>query len=105
MSIPDPHDDPKTTALRARIAGLRERFASRAGADRAALLDARLRGDREELRERAHRLAGSSATFGYPEVGTAAFALQAAVDAGVSETELLSAAQHLADQLGAIADA
>ena len=86
------------------MADLRARFASRAGADRTALLDALERQDQEQLRERAHRLAGSAATFGYPEIGTAAFALQAAVDGGVSESELSSAAQHLADQLGAIAD-
>jgi len=64
------------------LEGLRRRFLERAAADRQALSGHRAHGDLtpQTLLFIVHRLAGSSATFGYEEVSVAALAAQAGWD-------------------------
>ena len=64
------------------MAELARRFASRAEEERAALATAREQGDRDALRDRAHKLAGIAAMFGFPAVGESALALELAAENG-----------------------
>lgn len=68
--------------LQARLAELQDRFVSRLAEDRANLVRARIASDDMAMRNLAHRLAGVSASFGYPKIGDAAVRLQAAIDSG-----------------------
>ena len=70
-----------------KIAELASRFAGRADKEREALAQAFVAGDRIALRDRAHKLAGVSAMFGFDEIGNAAFALEEAADSGASLEE------------------
>ncbi len=81
--------------LRSRMEGLRERFRTRVAEDRDAMTAAWARADRRVLRERAHRLAGVAATFGYPEVGDAAKSLENLIKAAVLAEDIDAAAQRL----------
>lgn len=68
--------------LEAKMAELAARFAGRAGEERAALVQALANGDRSALRDRAHKLAGIAAMFGFPAIGEAALALELAAENG-----------------------
>ena len=74
--------DSREELLQARLLGLRERFVSRLAQDRADIIRARKAGDNRTVRNIAHRLAGASASFGFPEIGEAAVRLEAAIDSG-----------------------
>jgi HPt (histidine-containing phosphotransfer) domain-containing protein len=63
-----------------RMAKLKLRFATRLEAEKLLLEQALASGDRLEVRRLAHGLSGSAAVFGYPEIGAAGQALEAAVD-------------------------
>ncbi|MHA6316311.1 Hpt domain-containing protein [Altererythrobacter sp. CAU 1778] len=82
--------------LDARMAELARRFAARAGAERAGLSQALAAGDGKAVRDRAHKLAGIAAMFGYPEIGEAALALEIAAENG---EDLSVAARELDDRL------
>ncbi len=58
--------------------GLKARFAARLILERAAFLDLQVRPDRNELIDRAHRLAGIAGMMGAPAVGEAASRLEEA---------------------------
>ena len=66
--------------MAARMGELSARFAARAVEERAELADAVAAGDREAVRQRAHKLAGVAAMFGHPAVGEAALALELAAE-------------------------
>ena len=70
------------TIYQMKLAELAARFASRVPEERAALTLARRTGDRIELRDRAHKLAGIAPMFGHDEIGEAALALEAAAEKG-----------------------
>lgn len=59
---------------------LRDRFRTRAAEDLEVMSAALDRADLVLLRERSHRLAGVAGTFGYPDIGEAARALEEAID-------------------------
>lgn len=82
-----------------RISALRSRFVQRARDDRAALQLCREQNDRVSVRDLAHRLAGVAATFGFPEIGNAAFEVQDALDRDKSEDALAEAVDRLIDLL------
>lgn len=81
---------------------LRERFRERAADDLAAMKAAWASGERQALRERAHRLAGVAATFGYPRVGEAAKLLDDLLKPDGIAEETDAAAQRLFDLLGRV---
>jgi HPt (histidine-containing phosphotransfer) domain-containing protein len=91
--------DTTSEAVSLRLAQLRERFIRRLAEDREALLLAWRQNDMAVLRERAHRLVGVSATFGFPEIGTAAARLESAVVRGAKPAELDAAAEQLTSLL------
>lgn len=89
--------------LRSRLESLRGRFRVRAEDDLGAMTDALVSGERDVLRERAHRLAGVAATFGYPAVGKAAKKLDDLVSEGALAEETDAAAARLFYLLGRLA--
>lgn len=85
--------------LTAKLAELSQRFASRAGDERAAIEQALVNGDRAAIARRAHTLAGNAGMFGQPDIGTAALELEEAAESG---GELEPAACRLLDLLAAL---
>lgn len=79
--------------------GLRERFRARAADDLKTMSSAFTVAEHEILRERAHRLAGVAATFGYPEVGEAAGSLDETIRENATAEEIGCAARRLFDLL------
>lgn len=77
------------------MASLKERFRARAAEDLEVMSAALDAADFEQLRERSHRLAGVAATFGYPEIGEAARALDDAVKGHASAADAGPAARRL----------
>lgn len=57
---------------------------------------------RSALRKHAHQLAGSGATYGFPAISEAGFALEDAMDAGLEEKGLLPLAQALLQSCHAV---
>ena len=85
--------------LEERIAQARQRFCSRARLTADLLTELLCRPDAapstealEDLLERVHQLAGSSGSFGFPTVGTAALALEAELEATPARTPAAVAA-------------
>ena len=68
------------TSVDEQLMKLAARFVARAGEERTALATAHDRGDRGELCDRAHRLAGTAPMFGYSAIGEAALALEEAAE-------------------------
>ena len=68
------------TSADARLALLSERFARDARQERTHLLADLMAGRATMLRQRAHRLAGTAAMFGFPKLGAAALALDDALE-------------------------
>lgn len=85
----------RAALLRSRIDLLRSRFIERAADDEIQIAEALQHTDRAKLRERAHRLAGIAATFGYAEIGDQAACVQAATDKAVPDAELAAATKRL----------
>ncbi|MGD9815014.1 MAG: PAS domain S-box protein [Hyphomonadaceae bacterium] len=69
------------------MTALREKFVDRCANDLAALAHLSARADAREVRAIVHRLAGSAATFGYPDAGRAALAVDQAYCAGRAPSE------------------
>lgn len=86
-------------ALKAKLAELERRFLERADEHRRAIAGALAAGNRQELAERAHKLAGIAGMFGQPAIGAAALALEEAVETG---SDPQPAATRLIDLLGAL---
>jgi HPt (histidine-containing phosphotransfer) domain-containing protein len=78
---------------------VRGRFRARAADDLGAMTAARASGERHSLRERAHRLAGVAATFGYPAIGDAARLLDDLIDQGALDEDTDAAAERLFELL------
>lgn len=70
------------TPLDDKLAELRKRFVARAGEELSDLDAALAAGDREQVVERAHKLAGISGMFGFGDLGRAALELEEAALAG-----------------------
>ena len=70
------------TDIDSRMSELAARFAARAADERDALAVSLSSGDREEVAERAHKLAGIAGMFGHPEITKAALAVEAAAEEG-----------------------
>ncbi|MER2519299.1 MAG: response regulator [Bdellovibrionales bacterium] len=58
--------------------------------------------DRNALRKEAHQLAGSGATYGFPSISEAGFALEAALEAKLAEKDILPFAQALLQSCHAV---
>ena len=86
-------------ALNAKLAELERRFIGQAGEHRRAIAGAVAAGNRQELAERAHKLAGIAGMFGQTDIGAAALALEAAIDGGIDPHP---AATRLIDLLRAL---
>jgi len=89
VNVPPSQDD-SLNLLRSRIEILRHRFVERSVNDAEVLLTAMDQGDRAGIGDRAHRLAGTAASFGYHQIGAEAAKLQQAI-AGQASTEDLEA--------------
>ena len=85
--------------LRSHMEILKVRFVQRAGDDAAEMLDSLDRGDRAGLGDRAHRLAGIAATFGYPAIGEEASVLQKVIAEEPLEADLGVAVRRLVELL------
>lgn len=90
------------TAFEDRLAELRQNFARRSRSDRDRIAAAFSRGDREELKQIAHSLAGNGGLFGYPQISGAGLALEEAIEGGVEGQALDQAVQNLLTELDAI---
>ncbi len=99
MSEANPSPTPQDI-LRSRLEMLGERFRTRAADDLGEMRNALARGDHQLLRERAHRLSGVAATFGYPEVGEAAKSLDDSIKRNDLAEEIGAKAHRLFDLLG-----
>jgi HPt (histidine-containing phosphotransfer) domain-containing protein len=86
-------------ALKAKLAELERRFVEQAGEHRQAIAGAVAAGNRQELAERAHKLAGIAGMFGQPDIGAAALALEETAESG---SDPQPAAARLIDLLGAL---
>ena len=86
-------------AVEQKMAELSERFAARASGERAAIERALEQEDQEQLRDLAHKLAGSAAMFGHPAIGEAALSLELAAEEGASVAQ---AAHTLCEMLARI---
>lgn len=86
-------------ALKAKVAELERRFVGQAAEHRQAIAGAVATGNRQELAERAHKLAGIAGMFGRSEIGAAALALEQAAE---SASDPQPAAARLIDLLGAL---
>jgi len=102
MSATEPPQSPQDL-LRVRMESLRRRFRARAADDLGAMKAGWASGERDDLRERAHRLAGVAATFGYPAIGEAAKLLDDLINQGANAEDTDAAAERLFDLLGHIA--
>jgi PAS domain S-box-containing protein len=71
-----------TLATQSALEALRIKFVARCLADHEALERLRLPEDVREIRAIVHRLAGSAATFGFPDAGLAALAVDQALSSG-----------------------
>ena len=91
--------DSRNKLLQAHLANLQERFVDRLAEDRAGLVRARGAGDAMAMRELAHRLAGVSASFGYPKIGDAAVRLQEAIDSAPEQELVHTAFDRLVSML------
>lgn len=85
-----------------RMAQLSARFVLRAAAEETTLRQAVQECDWVEARRLAHSLSGSAAMFGFPQVGSAAQALEEAIDNGETEAGLRLLAAALLDRLAAV---
>ena len=88
-------NDASREILQFRLSELRERFIQRMREDRNALARAWDCGDKPAVRERAHRLAGVAASFGFPAIGGAAAEVQDALDTSSSGAEPETAIMRL----------
>ena len=95
MNSISPNKDSRAELLRSHMEILKVRFVRRAVEDAGGMLDSLSRGDRAGLRDRAHRLTGIAATFGYPAIGDAASTLQQAIAENPSDAELAVAVRRL----------
>ena len=95
MNSISPDKDSRAELLRSHMEILNVRFVQRAADDAAGMLDSLDRGDRAGLGDRAHRLAGIAATFGYPAIGEEASVLQQAIAENPSDAELAVAVRRL----------
>ena len=86
-------------ALKAKLAELERRFVEQAGERRRAIEGSLAARNREELAERAHKLAGIAGMLGHGEIGAAALALEEAAESG---TDPQPAATRLIALLGAL---
>lgn len=86
-----------------KLAALQARFRMRAGDEAVRLTGALATGDRAELLRVSHAIAGSAGMFDFPDLGEAAMAVEAAIDAQASEEELATPAGKLINELKAIA--
>lgn len=91
--------DRRAELLHAHMEILKVRFVQRAADDAAGMLDSLDRGDRAGLADRAHRLAGIAATFGYPAIGEEASALQQVIVEEPSDADLGVAVRRLVELL------
>ncbi|MEO7654939.1 MAG: Hpt domain-containing protein [Sphingomicrobium sp.] len=98
MSKSNPSPTPQEI-LRSRLEMLGERFRTRAADDLGQMRSALARADHQLLRERAHRLSGVAATFGYPEVGEAAKSLDNSINRNALAEEIGANAQRLFELL------
>ena len=85
--------------LRSHLEILKVRFVQRAADDAAGMLDSLDRRDRAGLGDRAHRLAGIAATFGYPAIGEQASVLQQVIAENPSDADLGVAVRRLVELL------
>lgn len=88
------------TGMEERMIVLRARFVARSRAEREELGTAVSRMDLPEIRRLAHGLSGSAGIFGFPEISTAAAALERAVDERSASVD--SAAEALLKLLGGL---
>lgn len=91
--------DSPTAAEDLRLLDPDGRFCQRLAADREALRAERARTD--ELAVIAHRLAGAAGTFGHPEIGDAAMALEGALERAEPQAKLAAALARLLQTLDA----
>ncbi len=87
----------------AKLAALQARFRTRAVDEALWLTGALAGGDRTEILRVSHAIAGSAGMFGFPALGEAALAVEAAIDGGASDEELAAPARKLIAELEAIA--
>jgi len=88
------------TEIDSRMSELAARFAARAADEREVLAASLASGDREEVAERTHKLAGVAGMFGHPEITKAALAVEAAAEQG---RPMDVEGRHLLDLLAALA--
>jgi len=84
---------------------LRQRYRERAGERLLALDRALAAGDCAAAENIAHKLAGSGASFGFPQVSQLAEPLELAANAGADIADLRHLAEPLLAELGRIAQA
>ena len=96
---PAPGADRRAELLHSHLASLKIRFVQRAAVDAAEILESLNGGDRAALGDRAHRLAGIAATFGFPAIGEEAFILQRVIAENPSDADLDVAVRRLVELL------
>lgn len=91
------------TGFDAKMAALKARFIDQAVAEEALIRTALAGGDRPKLRDLSHGLSGRAGMFGFPEIGTAAQAVEEAIDAKAAVGELRRLTEQLIERLNRLA--